>query len=140
MKRDRPWRRMEERAFTPEEANAVVPRLRPLLVALREVYHEYQFARSQWEELRALGFETDDEGKEWRAKADALGARVLGLLQEIRGLGADVKDPLLGLADFPVRRRDGSIALLCYRDDEERIGFWHTTDDGFAGRRPLVEL
>lgn len=130
---------MPERLFTPEEANALVPQLRPLLAALRETYHEYRFARSQWEELEAFGDAESDEARSWHAKADALGVKVLAALEEIRGLGADVKDPTLGLADFPARRSDGSVALLCYRDDEGSIGYWHTLEDGFAGRRPLAE-
>jgi len=119
---------MAERLFTPEEANALVPRLRPLLAALREAYHEHGFARAQWEELEALvgpsapgagagasaprSREDEEELAAWRAKADALGAR----------------------------RRDGSLALLCYRDDEDAIRFWHDATSGFAGRRPLDEL
>ena len=129
-----------ERLFTPAEANALVPRLRPLLVSLRETYHEYTFARSQWEELEAFGDGQGEEAGAWHARADALGAKVLATLEEVRALGADVKDPLLGLADFPARRRDGSVALLCYRDDEQAIGFWHPIETGFAGRRPLDEL
>jgi len=27
--------------------------------------------------------------------------------------------------------------LLCWRLGEDEIGFWHGTDDGFAGRKPL---
>lgn len=131
---------MAERFFTPAEANALVPHLRPLLVALRETYHEYQFARSQWEELEAFGEGPGKEALAWREKADALGARLLSTLDEVRALGADVKDPLMGLADLPAQRRDGTIALLCYRDDEDRIGYWHTPEAGFAGRRPLAEL
>lgn len=130
---------MAERLFTPDEANALVPTLRPLLAALRETYHEYQFARSQWEELEAFGDGESSEAHAWHEKADALGARVLSLLADIRRIGADVKDPVMGLADFPARRSDGSTVLLCYRDDEEAIAHWHTIEDGFRGRRPLSE-
>lgn len=129
----------EPRLFTAEEANAIVPRLRPLLSSLRETYHEYRFAREQWEELESF----DKDGAEtalWRDKANALGERVLAELQGIRALGADVKDPTLGLIDFHARRADGSIVLLCYRDDEDAIRFWHPVETGFAGRRPLDEL
>ena len=140
MRRDRGSALVPERLFTPEEANALVPQLRPLLAALRETYHEYQFARSQWEELEAFGEGAGEEARSWHAKADALGAKVLVALEEIRKLGADVKDPTLGLADFPARRSDGSVALLCYRDDEDSIGYWHTPESGFVGRRPLHEL
>lgn len=131
---------MAERLFTPEEANALVPTLRPILSDLRSTYHEYRFAREQWEELEAFGDGESAESRAWREKADGLGERVLRLLDGIRAMGAEVKDPVLGLADFYARREDGSVVLLCYRDDEDAIGFWHPPDTGFAGRRPLSEL
>ncbi|HET6403495.1 MAG TPA: DUF2203 domain-containing protein [Candidatus Thermoplasmatota archaeon] len=131
---------MPERVFTPEEANALVPQLRPLLAQLREAHHELGFARSQWQELESFGQGEGEEALAWREKTEALAARVVALLDEVRAMGAVVKDPLQGLADFPARRRDGSLVLLCYRDDEERIGHWHPLEGGFAARRPLVDL
>ena len=57
-------------------------------------------------------------------------------LERIRALGGDVKDLDLGLVDFP-GRREGQEILLCWRLGEKRIQFWHTPDEGFAGRRPI---
>ena len=57
-------------------------------------------------------------------------------LEGIRALGGDVKDLDLGLVDFP-GRREGQDILLCWRLGEKRIQFWHTPDEGFAGRRPI---
>jgi len=57
-------------------------------------------------------------------------------LERIRTLGGDVKDLDLGLVDFPGRRA-GQDILLCWRLGEKRIQFWHTPDEGFAGRRPI---
>ncbi len=59
-------------------------------------------------------------------------------LERIRSLGGDVKDLDMALVDFPGRRGDQDI-LLCWRLGEKRIQFWHTADEGFAGRRPLDE-
>jgi hypothetical protein len=47
---------------------------------------------------------------------------------------------VLGLIDFPAQRRNGEVVLLCYRDDEDTIRFWHPLETGFAGRRPIEEL
>ncbi len=33
--------------------------------------------------------------------------------------------------------REGREVYLCWRVGEERIEWWHETDAGFAGRRPL---
>ncbi|HJZ67105.1 MAG TPA: DUF2203 domain-containing protein, partial [Blastocatellia bacterium] len=59
-------------------------------------------------------------------------------VQEIEYLGVHVKDFRSGLVDFPYDR-NGRIVYLCWKPDEEEIGWWHETDAGFAGRQPLTD-
>ena len=40
------------------------------------------------------------------------------------------------LVDFP-SMREGREIYLCWLDGETDIAFWHETDAGFAGRKPL---
>ena len=127
------------RLFSPEEAIAQLPSLKPLLASLREAFHAYRFAKAQVDEIEAMGGDEEERAR-WEREARDLGAAVEGIVRSIGELGADVKDPLLGLVDFYHRCGDGSIVLLCFRDDEETIRFWHGLDTGFAGRRPLGEL
>jgi len=35
--------------------------------------------------------------------------------------------------------RGGEPVFLCWKLGEERIRFWHTLEDGYAGRQPLGE-
>ena len=60
----------------------------------------------------------------------------LALLDEITRRGIIVRDPDVGLVDFP-SLRDGREILLCWRADEDRIAYWHSMDTGYAGRQPL---
>lgn len=128
------------RFFSPAEAQAAIPLVKPILAALREAFHEYKQARDQWQEMVGWGQGESDEAAKLREEAEARGQQVQALVDQVSALGADVKDPLLGLVDFYHRRADGSIVLLCYRDDEDELRFWHPLDTGFAGRRPLSEL
>lgn len=57
-------------------------------------------------------------------------------LAEIDEIGVQVKDLAQGLLDFPCVM-DGKTVLLCWKLGEKEIGFWHTEEDGFAGRKPL---
>ena len=57
-------------------------------------------------------------------------------LAEIDEIGVQVKDLNQGLLDFPCLL-DGETVLLCWKQGEKEIGWWHTTEAGFAGRRPL---
>lgn len=56
---------------------------------------------------------------------------------ELEAVDIVLRDLDRGLVDFPALR-DGHEVYLCWLvDDEDRIGFWHEPDAGFAGRRPL---
>jgi hypothetical protein len=47
------------------------------------------------------------------------------------------------LLDFPARAtRDGTVidVLLCWRDDEDAIAYFHPVDDGYRGRAPVALL
>jgi hypothetical protein len=67
-------------------------------------------------------------------KAQVAAARAGELDHEI---GVQVKDLEQGLLDFP-SVMDGQTVLLCWKLGEKEIGFWHTPEDGFAGRKPLA--
>ena len=44
----------------------------------------------------------------------------------------------MGLLDFPCVV-EGRVILLCWKLGEPGIGFWHDTEEGFAGRKPIDE-
>jgi hypothetical protein len=129
------------RHFTPDEANAVLEHVRPLV--------EQLVARSA-ERLGALEHQEELERKirgngggippaqlaEATAEVEAASRRLGKLVDEINEYGAEVKDIETGLIDFPALR-NGETVLLCWQLGEDEIGFWHRVDDGFAGRRPL---
>lgn len=129
------------RHFTPDEANAALEHVRPLVEQLVAQRAEHMAALERQEELERKirgngGGIPPAQLAEATAEVDAA-ARVLAkLVDEIAGHGAEVKDVDTGLIDFPALR-NGETVLLCWRLGEDEIGFWHGTDDGFAGRRPL---
>jgi len=55
---------------------------------------------------------------------------------EIHATGVQVKDLDIGLLDFPCRV-DGEIVLLCWKMGEPTITHWHSTEEGYSGRRPI---
>ena len=57
-------------------------------------------------------------------------------ITQIQETGCVVKDLDMGLVDFP-SLRDGQEIYLCWKVGEQRIGFYHGIDEGFAGRKPL---
>lgn len=126
----------QERVFTLSEARSLIPRLRRLL------------SRVTIERERLVGMRVEIDRA--RAKAEMSGGSPLGstylahmirfseAVQEIEFLGVHVKDFRTGLVDFPYER-EGRIVYLCWKPDEDEIGWWHEIDSGFAGRQPLTD-
>lgn len=129
------------RHFTPEEANAELEQVRPLVEQLVAVRSEHMEALERQEELEGKirgngGGIPPAELAEATAAVEAVARRLAKLVDEINEHGAEVKDLDTGLIDFPALR-SGETVLLCWQLGEDEIGFWHRIDDGFAGRRPL---
>ena len=118
-------------SFTPESANALLPELRTLLLALRNAY---AVSAAQGEATRTLAPHNGgtSHAQEW---ADAE-VTVAGCLRWIQERGILLKDPERGLVDFP-SIRDGRPVLLCWQMDEPSVAHWHEVSGGFAGRQPL---
>ncbi len=68
----------------------------------------------------------------------AVHKRLQAYLDELRELGCEFKGYRhdVGLVDFPARI-EGETVLLCWKSDEDELRFYHSLEDGFAGRRPI---
>ncbi|MEO6981793.1 MAG: DUF2203 domain-containing protein [Edaphobacter sp.] len=71
-----------------------------------------------------------------RAERDKAVQVAKDTLAEMEEIGVQVKDLEQGLLDFPAVI-DGKAVLLCWKLGEKEIGYWHSPEDGFAGRKPL---
>ncbi len=58
-------------------------------------------------------------------------------LGELSEKGIVLRDPQTGLVDFPAVTEQGVVYLLCWKRDEDDLGWWHFAEEGFAGRKPL---
>jgi len=129
------------RHFTPDEANAALADVRPLVERMVELRARHLDAIERQESLerKIRGNGGSIAPAELAAAAqdvDEIAARLAATVDEIGEHGAQVKDPDTGLIDFPAVRR-GETVLLCWQLGEGEIEYWHRVEDGFAGRRPL---
>jgi hypothetical protein len=131
------------RQFTLEEANALVPMLGELVgrqMARRNDIEERlrKLAQTAGHVPRDLAVSDDDSIEVRQQKTDLVEQIAVYERgwQEVTSLGAVVKDPQSGLVDF-CGQLDGRTVFFCWRYGEERIGFFHEIDAGFAGRKPL---
>jgi hypothetical protein len=71
-----------------------------------------------------------------RLERNRLAESIQSALEQIHATGCVVKDLEVGLLDFPARI-NGEAVYLCWRLGEDRIRFYHSQDEGFAGRKPI---
>ncbi|MGD0696293.1 MAG: DUF2203 domain-containing protein [Terriglobia bacterium] len=71
-----------------------------------------------------------------KTERDEFVSQVQEAVSKILDTGCLVKDLDEGLVDFPCLMH-GEEAYLCWKLGEERIGYWHGIEEGFAGRKPL---
>jgi hypothetical protein len=125
---------IHERHFTVAEANALLPRIEPVLRTLREARD--RLTDSEAHEALAGAAPANGGGGPGREVGEAF-LEVRGLLLELQELGLVVRDIDRGLIDFPAIV-EGREVYLCWHLDEERVGFWHGLDSGYGGRQPLT--
>src|SRR5262245_4662974 len=133
----------EQRIFTIEEVDALIPALSELLgrqfVAQKEIEGRLsELARLTGSLPPSLEPVPDDASEVERVKRD-LRERIKSYedgWQAVQALGAVVKDPQIGLLDF-YGRIEGRLVWLCWRYGEASLGFYHELEAGYGGRRPL---
>jgi hypothetical protein len=116
--------------FTVEEAVAELARLLPVLdevVVLRAEAAELAAATTAGGRPTQLG---------GLPELKAAQARLDELLTQVQQTGAELKGLAPLLVDFP-SELDGDDVLLCWLEGDRGLGWYHRSDLGFAGRKPL---
>ena len=132
----------QERRFTLEEAQQLLDsELRALAERMVEERAKSRDLESRWRKLViAIGSNGGNmerpEVRDLQAAVQASHAELEEIVGKFTAEGVQVKDMDRGLIDFPAWVGDQD-ALLCWHVGEERIAFWHSPEDGFAGRKPL---
>jgi hypothetical protein len=128
--------------FTIEQANAMLPLVRAIVKDLSQLSREFADRRERLAHLLQgrNQLHPDDpyytELVQIEEELDKDRARLQDYVSELRELGAEPKDGLEGLVDFPALV-DGRQVYLCWKLGEPQIQFWHEINAGFPGRRPL---
>ena len=130
-----------DRLFTYDEANDLVPWLEEWFAAILplrdELVDRQETLLSLLRRRRRNGHSSSEEEI---AAAEDVVTRLTHQLQdtvkEITDRGILVRDIGRGLVDFP-SNREGETVHLCWQRGEPAIDWWHPTNTGFSGRRPL---
>jgi hypothetical protein len=136
---------VDDKTFTPEEANSLLPELKLELLHLQVLTRQYE---SQYRELQRTKAEhrlsdnspenEEDPFFEEESRLEFMRIEVDLLMANFERKGVLLKMIHPGLIDFPAVIQGESV-LICWREGEEHITHYHGWDDGFVGRRPLPD-
>lgn len=121
--------------YSLEEARALLPEARRRVQELAALVDDLQRLVGQLRDGTAPAASVDD--------ATALEAGVDVAVAWFEQRAIQLKSLRPALLDFPahaIRDGEGIDVLLCWRDDEDTIAFYHPTETGYAGREPIAML
>jgi hypothetical protein len=125
------------RTYSIDEANALVPQVRAVLLQIAVEQRRLEQAHEQMH--RSLDGNGDplamEQAGRHEAEMNEIAEGIRTLQAHLDGLGIQLRDAEMGLVDFP-GERDGRRVWLCWRLADPRVAFWHPTDEGYATRRP----
>jgi hypothetical protein len=124
--------------FTVEQANRTLPLVRKIV---EDVVQQHRRWREAILELDLVASSAHPDEPRERAEvlereAQRLAREIDGYQRELDALGIQLKDRRLGLVDFP-SELGGRHVLLCWRQGEPEVQYWHEIDAGYSGRQPL---
>ncbi|HLJ10248.1 MAG TPA: DUF2203 domain-containing protein [Planctomycetaceae bacterium] len=135
----------KKRYFTIEEANSALPLVRAIVSDIVTKYGEVserkarldQIGKSRGSSERGLSELYREELQQVEEELDKEIARLQEFINELEGLGVELKDISRGLIDFRALM-DGREVYLCWQLGEDEVTHWHEIDAGFAGRQSLL--
>jgi hypothetical protein len=142
-----PQDQQAKRFFTLEEANQRLPLVRAIVRDIVELFTDVEQRRLRLVELferhppgsKRVASPYTEELEQMQADIQADIERLNQFAHELEELGVELKDPRVGLIDFPTLV-DGREAYFCWKLDEPEVGFWHELTTGFQGRQPVGQL
>jgi hypothetical protein len=120
----------------PPSRSMTLAQARELLTQLRPQLDELIALRADLAELRADLAADGMSPLGGLAEAKGLEARLYATLEHLATRGAQVKGFAPVLLDFP-GERDGRPVLWCWLEGDQEIEWYHRSDVGFPGRRPV---
>ncbi len=120
--------------FTLEEARSLLPELSHKFHRVQELVASLRQRELEMQRIQQL-IRSNGQGSK-HPDFGVVISEIQEIVASITEQGIEIKDLERGLIDFP-HWRNGQEVYLCWLFGEDDIHFWHSIEEGFAGRTPL---
>src|SRR5438309_10204868 len=125
---------MPETFYSVDEANALVPKLKPLLERIRAT----QEALAKDKTVAMVREKASHNGGGLPARhLSELTKTLEGDLRQLQEWGVVLRDPSIGLIDF-FHQREGETVFLCWMLGVAKVERWHPVSVGITGRQRVT--
>lgn len=134
----------DKKYFTVEEANKMLPLVKAIMSDVVETFREVNERRERLALIKG-GSESSahapyrEELEQIEQELEKDIEQLQEYVDELRALGVEPKNFVMGLVDFPAWV-DGHEVYLCWHLDEPDVMYWHELDAGYAGRQTVATL
>ena len=124
--------------FSVDQANRTLPLVRKIVQDVVAQHRRWRETKLELDLVASTARADEPRGRAEELERDVqlLEREIDGYKRELEALGIQLKDPRLGLVDFP-SEMNGRQVFLCWQLGEPEVQFWHEIDAGYAGRQPL---
>jgi hypothetical protein len=128
--------------FSVDDANKLLPELKPELLRLRTIKREFDRLQTRIDvlSLAAAGAAPENPDaldlRRLLERRAALGEQLSKGVEAIHARGVLLKDLDQGLVDFYALLGD-RLVFLCWQIGEREVAHWHTLEGGYSRRQPL---
>ncbi|MFI5403958.1 MAG: DUF2203 domain-containing protein [Planctomycetota bacterium] len=119
--------------YTVAEADRTLPYVRSVV---EEVQARYRVVQESGRRHNALAANEESRRTALKEEIREAADRIRACRDELQVLGLEIEDYEQGLVDYAAEF-EGRPILLCWKQGEERIGFWHEVEAGAKGRKPV---
>ncbi len=124
---------MAETFYNVDEANGLIPKLKPLLERIRKTQEELAKDKT----VAAVREKAAQNGGGLPGRQLSTLTKTLEAdMRQLEEWGIVLRDPAIGLIDF-LHKREGETVFLCWKLGEPRVEWWHPLETGIAGRQRL---
>lgn len=129
--------------YTAEQANQTLPLVKLIVRDITELYADIRDRRDRLTAINSNEYRSSQRDDVYGEELEAVESSIYDdieklkkFISELTELGIELKDPEIGLIDFPCLQ-DGREICLCWKHEENEVAFWHEVDAGLAGRQSL---
>ena len=123
-----------KRRFTLAQANSALPLVRRIV---GDIVKTHGLVLRLQADIEKANNARDQAATQ--TKLDESVTRLEDYIEELSEVGCELKDYQVGLIDFVGRHQTRDV-YLCWKLGEEKIGYWHEMNAGYAGRQPVSTL